>query len=89
MTRPIAVALGAATACVMALGTLLAGTASAADSIYWSRETLGESIRHGPLTGANGGSTPAQTLFNDARPPVRDRAQPHGPQDLLGNLDRR
>ena len=65
MTRPIAVALGAATACVMALGALLAGTASAADSIYWSRETLGESIRHGPLTGANGGSTPAQTLFNE------------------------
>jgi len=65
MARRFAIALGGAAACVTALGALLAGTASAADSIYWSRETAGESIRFGPLTGENGGSTPAQTLFND------------------------
>lgn len=69
MARLFAIALEVAAACVMALGALLAGTASAADSIYWSRETLGESIRYGPLTGENGGSTPAQTLFDDAGRP--------------------
>ena len=47
----------------------LAATASAADSIYWSGETESDSIRYGPLTGENGGSTPAQTLFNDAGRP--------------------
>jgi len=65
MTRRFVIALGGAAACVMALGALLAATASAADSIYWSRETIGESIRVGPLTGEDGGSAPAETLFED------------------------
>ena len=69
MARLFAIELGVAAACVMALGALLAATASAADSIYWSREAATDSIRVGPLTGENGGSTPAQTLFNDTGRP--------------------
>ena len=65
MARRFAIVLGAVAAGALALGALVAATASAADSIYWSRETGSESIRYGPLTGANGGSTPAQTLFED------------------------
>jgi hypothetical protein len=37
MARLFAIALGVAAACVMALGALVAATARAADSIYWSR----------------------------------------------------
>ena len=44
---------------------LLPASASATDSIYWSNEDGSNSIRYGPLSGDNGGSTPAQTLFND------------------------
>src|SRR5215475_12103459 len=44
---------------------LLPASASAADSIYWSNEDGSNSIRYGPLSGDNGGSTPAQTLFDD------------------------
>jgi hypothetical protein len=65
MARRVAIVLGMAAAGVMALGGLLAATASAADSIYWSVEKPSESIRYGLLTGDNGGSTPAQTLFDD------------------------
>ena len=65
MARRFAIVLGMAATGVMAHGALLAATASAADSIYWSSETGSESIRQGPLTGDNGGSTPAQTLFDD------------------------
>ena len=46
---------------------LLPATASAADSIYWSRERGSDSIRVGNLDG-----TPAaSTLFNDGGCPVR------------------
>ena len=65
MARRFAIVLGMAATGVIAHGALLAATASAADSIYWSSETGSESIRQGPLTGDNGGSTPAQTLFDD------------------------
>ena len=69
MARLFAIASGVAGACAIALGALLAATASAADSIYWSREAPRDSIRVGPLTGENGGSTSAQTLFDDAGRP--------------------
>ena len=69
MARLFAIALGGGRGLRDRAWGLLAGTARAADSIYWSRETLGESIRYRPLTGENGGSTPAQTLFSDAGRP--------------------
>jgi hypothetical protein len=55
---------------------LLPASASAADSIYWSREQGNDSIRFGPLTGDNGGSTPAQTLFDDGGAPCGIAANP-------------
>jgi hypothetical protein len=60
----------------MALGALLPATASADDSIYWSNEKAMESIRFGPLTGDGGGSTPAQTLFDDGGGPCGIAADP-------------
>jgi uncharacterized protein (DUF2147 family) len=64
MARRFAIMLGVAAAGAMAFGALLPATASAADSIYWSREQGSESVRQGLLTGANG----AQTVFNDGSP---------------------
>ena len=84
MARRFAIVLGVAAAGVMALGVLLPATASADDSIYWSREQGSDSIRFGPLTGGST-TTPAQTLFDTGRS-VRDRGQPRGRQDLLGQL---
>ena len=55
---------------------LLPASASAADSIYWSREDGSNSIRFGPLSGDNGGSTPAQTLFDDGGAPCGIAANP-------------
>ena len=69
MARRFASVLGVAAAGVMALGVLLPATASADDSIYWSREDGSNSIRYGPLTGSNGGATPAETLFDDGGAP--------------------
>ena len=72
MARRFARVLGVAAAGVMALGVLLPATASADDSIYWSREDGSNSIRFGPLTG----STPAQTLFDDGGAPCGIAANP-------------
>ena len=59
MARRFARALGVITAGVVALGVLLPATASADDSIYWSRETDPDSIRFGPLTGDTNGPAAA------------------------------
>jgi DNA-binding beta-propeller fold protein YncE len=72
MARRFVRVLGVAAAGVMALGVLLPATASADDSIYWSREDGSNSIRFGPLTG----STPAQTLFDDGGAPCGIAANP-------------
>ena len=76
MAKRFAVVLGVAAAGVMALGAFLPAIASADDSIYWSREQGTDSIRHGLLTGDNGGSTPAQTLFDDGGRPCGIAADP-------------
>ena len=68
MAKRFAIVLGVAAAGVMALGALLPTIVSADDSIYWSQEQGSQSIRHGLLTGDNGGATPAQTLFDDGSP---------------------
>ena len=72
MLRRFARVLGVAAAGLMALGVLMPATASADDSIYWSREDGSNSIRFGPLTG----STPAQTLFDDGGAPCGIAANP-------------
>ena len=76
MARRLAIVLGVVAAGVVALGALLPATASADDSIYWSNEKAMESIRFGPLAGDGGGSTPAQTLFDDAGGPCGIAADP-------------
>ena len=76
MARRFAIVLGVAAVAVMALGVLLPASASADDSIYWSREDGSNSIRYGPLSGDNGGSTPAQTLFDDGGAPCGIAANP-------------
>jgi hypothetical protein len=76
MARRFAIVLGVAAAGVMALGVLLPATASADDSIYWSREAGSDSIRFGPLTGESPPSTLAQTLFHDGGAPCGIAANP-------------
>ena len=66
---------------------LLPASASAADSIYWSREDGSNSIRYGPLSGDNGGSTPAQTLFNDGGRPCGVALNPAAGKAYWANWD--
>ena len=66
---------------------LLPASASAADSIYWSNEDGSNSIRYGPLSGDNGGSTPAQTLFNDGGRPCGVALNPAAGKAYWANWD--
>ena len=80
MARRFARVLGVAAAGVIGLGVLLPATASADDSIYWSREQGSDSIRFGPLTGESPGPVPpaisAKTLFDDGGAPCGIAANP-------------
>ena len=66
---------------------LLPASASAVDSIYWSNEDGSNSIRYGPLSGDNGGSTPAQTLFNDGGRPCGVALNPAAGKAYWANWD--
>ena len=78
MARRFAKVLGVAAVALMALGVLLPATASADDSIYWSREASDDSIRFGPLTGNNGpGATaPPRPCSSDGGAPCGIAANP-------------
>ena len=76
----LAIAVATVVALIAALIVVVAPepalAAGTGDQIYWSNEDGSNSIRHGPLTGDNGGTTPAQTLFDDPGRPCGIAANP-------------